>query len=73
LHTLGTEDRYDSQGRTRIPEGLVAPDQHPLFPQPCADVMGRGLLLVPTEQRLPETIDEFCVGETTARELRWVK
>ncbi|MBN1610710.1 MAG: hypothetical protein JW940_29035 [Polyangiaceae bacterium] len=73
LHTLGTEDRYDSQGRTRIPEGLVAPDQQPLFPQPCADVMGRGLLLGPTEQRLPESIDEFCIGETTARELRWVE
>lgn len=73
FHTLGAQDRYDEQGRTRVPEGLVEPDRNPLYPQPRADIMGHGLLLGPSEERLPESVTELGVGEVTARELRWLE
>jgi hypothetical protein len=35
--------------------------------------MGRGLLLAPDEERLVESVEEFGVGEVTAREVRWLE
>lgn len=73
FHTLGANDRYDSAGRTVVPEGLADPEQRPLYPQLQADVMGRGLLVSQSEERHPESLEELGVGLVTAREVRWTE
>jgi hypothetical protein len=71
FHTLGATDKYDSLGRTLVPDGLAAPDQTPLFPQPGADVMARNRVFDPTLELPPESLDELWVGPATAREIGW--
>lgn len=71
FHTLGASDKYDEQGRTLFPAGLVHPKQRPLFPQVQADVMAHGRPIRPDADEPPTTLDELGVGPETARELRW--
>ena len=73
FHTLGATDKYDSNGRTKVPAGLVEPTRTPLYPQPRVDVMARMRALSPHEDKLLETLDELGVGPTTATEIGWKK
>lgn len=72
FHTLGATDKYDDQGRARVPEGLVEPNRVPLYPQRFAEVMTRNVALAPDTERPPESLAELGVGDATAREIGWL-
>lgn len=72
FHTLGATDKYDEQGRARVPEGLVEPDRVPLYPQRFAEVMTRNVVLTPGHERPPESLAELGIGDETAREIGWL-
>lgn len=71
LHTLGATDKYDSNGRTLIPQGLAEPERVPLLPQRFAEIMARNRPISPSEEKVPASIAEIAVGAQTAREIRW--
>jgi hypothetical protein len=71
FHTLGANDKYDANGRTLIPDGLVEPERVPLYPQRYAEVMTRNLVVAPGSERLPDSLTELGVGTLTAREIGW--
>ncbi len=73
MHTLGASDKYDSAGRTRIPDGLPEPERVPLLPQDRAEVMARSRVVAASEERVPETLEELGVGPLTAREIGWTR
>jgi hypothetical protein len=73
FHTLGASDKYDANGRASLPEGFAEPTRRPLYPQRGAELMARNVPLSPTSERPPETLEELFVGETTAREIGWLK
>lgn len=73
FHTLGASDKYDAVGRARVPDGLPAPQQVPLYPQLSAEVMARNVALGPNTGRPPETLAELSVGAATAREIGWLR
>jgi hypothetical protein len=73
FHLLGATDKYDATGRTRIPEGLPAPDQTPRFPQPGAEVMARNRVFELDREAPPDSLDELYVGPLTAREIGWLE
>lgn len=72
FHTLGASDKYDSTGRTLVPEGLPEPERVPLFPQPGAEIMARNRMVSASYEVTPDRLDELVVGELTAREIGWV-
>jgi len=71
FHTLGATDKYDANGRTLRPSGLVEPNRSPLFPQPLLDVMARNRPIADAAEVPPESLDELAVGPATAREIGW--
>jgi hypothetical protein len=73
FHTLGASDKYDSTGRILIPSGLVEPAKNPLYPQRYAEIMARNRPLSPTEEVIPESLDELAVGRDTALEIGWLQ
>jgi hypothetical protein len=73
LHTVGATDRYDAGGHARAPEGLADPDRVPLYPQTHAEWMAGEVALAPGRGRLPESLEEIKIGETTAREIGWIR
>lgn len=72
MHTLGASDKYDQAGHARFPEGFAEPHRSPPFPQRCAELMARTVPLSPDSERSPDTLNELCVGEVTAREIGWL-
>ncbi len=73
LHCLGASDKYDQAGHARVPSGLVAPAQEPLFPQPAAEVMVGERPTGPEQGEPIQSLDEVQVGPVTAREIRWAQ
>jgi hypothetical protein len=73
LHLLGARDKYDTEGRSLVPEGLAEPELRPLYPQRHAEVMSRNVALSPTEERPPASLSDLMVGPATAREIGWVR
>ncbi|MBL9039135.1 MAG: hypothetical protein JNG84_11505 [Archangium sp.] len=73
LHCLGASDKYDGAGHARVPEGLVAPEQEPRYPQPAAEVMVGEKPTAPNEGTPARRLDEVQIGPTTAREVRWTR
>jgi hypothetical protein len=73
FHTLGATDKYDSSGKTQIPQGLPEPERTPLYPQRFAEVMARNRVLSATKEVIPDTLSELAVGYQTAREIGWSK
>lgn len=71
MHTLGATDKYDANGRTRIPDGLAEPERVPRFPQRLAEVMARNMPISAGTERLPESLDQLAIGAMTAREIGW--
>lgn len=74
FHTIGATDKYDAEGNTRIPEGLVDPSRVPLLPQDYVEIMARyrPLSATPPAGELPDTLAELGVGPVTAREIGWL-
>jgi hypothetical protein len=71
LHTLGATDKYDSGGRSRIPEGLAEPTLVPRFPQRFAEVMAENRPIDATHEEPPTSLDQLRVGPLTAAEIGW--
>ena len=71
FHTLGASDKYDANGRTLIPDGLVEAERVPLYPQRYAEVMTRNLVVAAGSERPPDSLAELGVGTMTAREIGW--
>ncbi len=69
LHTAGATDKYDPSGAPIFPEGYADPDA-PVQTQ--AELMAAALP-TPEGPRLAENLGECVVGETTAREIGWLK
>lgn len=73
LHTLGASDKYGNEGRAIYPFGYADPNRSPLYPQPGAEVMARNVPIGDALERPPQALDELYVGETTAREIGWIR
>ncbi len=73
LHTVGATDRYDAAGHAREPDGLADPDRVPPYPQIHAEWMVGEIPIGPGRGRLPGSLDELRIGETTAREIGWIE
>jgi hypothetical protein len=71
FHTLGASDKYDTNGRALIPDGLVEAERVPLYPQRYAEVMTRNLVVAAGSERPPDSLAELGVGTLTAREIGW--
>jgi hypothetical protein len=71
FHTLGATDKYDAQGNTSIPAGLVEPDKVPRYPQDYVEIMARFRPTSATAGELPDTLADLAVGPVTAREIGW--
>jgi hypothetical protein len=72
FHTLGATDKYGVSGDTMYPDGFVAPNRVPVYPQPAADVMAHGRPIARGVDVLPHDLSHLGVGPATARELRWL-
>jgi hypothetical protein len=71
FHTLGAEDKYDTQGRTLIPVGLADPARSPLFPQTAVEIMARGRPIDASREQSLDHLGELVVGPITAIEIGW--
>jgi len=71
FHTLGATDKYDSSGRTRIPEGLAEPGRVPQLPQRFVELMAENRPLDVGHEEPPSSLDELAIGPSTAAEVGW--
>lgn len=71
FHTLGASDKYDTAGRSLVPQGLADPQQAPLFPQRRAELMARTRPLDTQRETAPTSLSELGVGAFTAAEIGW--
>jgi len=70
LHVLGATDKYVlSTGEPIYPDGYADPDQHPLFPQKRAEIMGGAIPLTAYSSVLPESLQQCKIGRLTAQEI----
>lgn len=73
LHTLGATDKYDlTDGRPLFPQGYVAADKTPLYPQELAEIMAGQIPLSASKFRMPDSLDETVIGPISAFEINWV-
>lgn len=74
LHTLGATDKYDaSSNQPAYPDGFAEPEAEPRYPQRYAELMGGRVPLLPTNSKIPDSLDEVIVGPRTAEEIGWRK
>jgi hypothetical protein len=73
LHTVGASDKYDAYGSPVFPSGYAEPWRVPLFPQPAAEIMAGRLPLSLYESYMPAGLRHVVVGNTTAREINWLR
>jgi len=73
LHTLGASDKYDPRTSLPLyPAGYAEPQRVPLFPQRYAEIMGGRIPQSKNTAVQPRGFSEVLVGESTAREIRWI-
>lgn len=72
LHTLGASDKYDAAGMPVHPDGYAEPDARPLLPQRRAEIMAGRRPVSAGEAEMPASLASVVVGESTAREIRWL-
>ncbi|MFO0669157.1 MAG: hypothetical protein U0235_05925 [Polyangiaceae bacterium] len=71
FHTLGATDKYDAQGRTKVPEGLAEPGSRAATAQRYVEIMARGRPVARGREVLLDSLDELAVGPSTAAEIKW--
>lgn len=74
LHTLRATDKYDL--RTTLPsypEGYAEPNRVPRYPQEYAELMGGRVPVSKERAEIPASLASVLIGETTAREIGWVR
>ena len=73
LHTVGATDKYDMDTlQPTYPEGFAEPQREPRYPQLKAEIMGGRIPLSPRRAEIPRSLKKVVIGETTAREIKWI-
>lgn len=74
LHTLGATDKYDlATNRPLYPNGYADPLAQPRYPQTRAEIMAGRIPLSATQAEAPTSMKRVIIGETTAREINWLR
>jgi hypothetical protein len=74
LHTLKATDKYDLQTTLPIhPDGYAEPSKSPRYPQEFAELMGGRVPINEKQAAIPANLGAVLIGETTAREIGWVR
>lgn len=74
LHTLGAMDKYSLDTLLPIfPLGYADPYDNPRYPQLRAELMGGRIPVNSTTAYVPESLDLCMIGETTAKEIGWLR
>ncbi len=71
-HMLGAREKYDRRGLAIFPQGYVRPKQDPLYPQPAAELMTRGIPLSALTQKPIPNLDQVQIGPASATEMGWI-
>ena len=74
LHTVGASDLHDLYTLIpRFPEGYAEPDREPRYPQTHAELMAPRIPIAPYSEKEAHSFDEVVIGQTTAREIGWIR
>lgn len=74
LHMVGATDKYDlSNNMPLYPSGYAEPEKSPLYPQKLAELMGGRIPVQKSEAVAPQQLGQVLIGDTTAREINWIK
>lgn len=73
LHTVGASDKYAPDNSPLFPVGYADPNQSPLYPQQRAEIMAGRIPLSENRARMPDSLAECMIGETTALEINWLR
>jgi hypothetical protein len=74
LHTVGAQDKYHPRTNQPLhPQGYAEPEAEKLYPQRWAEIMGGRIPLSPNTAAMPRGLHEALIGDTTAKEIHWVK
>ncbi len=72
LHALGATDKYDpASGLPSYPDGYADPRTEPRHPQEAAEIMAGRIAISDEEARMPDSLEDVMVGDTTAAEINW--
>ena len=70
MHVFGASDKYiRATGEPEYPFGFADPDQHPLFPQKRAEIMGVRIPLSSFVSEMPRSLEQCKIGKRTAEEI----
>lgn len=70
MHVFGASDKYiRATGEPEYPFGFADPDQHPLFPQKRAEIMGVRIPLSSFVSEMPRSLEQCKIGRRTAEEI----
>jgi len=70
MHVLGASDKYIPATREpEFPFGFADPDQHPLFPQKSAEIMGVRIPMSSFASKMPRSLKQCKIGRRTAEEI----
>lgn len=69
---FGAHNKYDGANQPLYPEGYVAPQKTPLYPQEKAELMAKVIPLSASQFLAIARLEEVGIGEMTARELGWL-
>ncbi len=70
MHVFGASDKYiRSTGEPEYPFGFADPNQHPLFPQKRAEIMGVRIPLSSFVSKMPRSLEQCKIGRRTAEEI----
>ncbi|MGV6808642.1 MAG: hypothetical protein ACWA5U_02090 [bacterium] len=74
LHTVGAMDKYFSDSLLPIfPVGYADPYDNPRYPQTRAELMGGRIAVNESTAYVPESLALCMIGETTAKEIGWLR
>ena len=70
MHVFGASDKYiRATGEPEYPFGFADPNQHPLFPQKRAEIMGVRIPLSSFVSEMPRSLEQCKIGRRTAEEI----
>ena len=70
LHVFGASDKYiRATNEPAYPFGYADPNQHPLFPQKRAEIMGVRIPLSSFVSKMSDSLDQCKIGRRTAEEI----
>jgi hypothetical protein len=70
MHVFGASDKYiRATGEPEYPFGFADPDQHPLFPQKRAEIMGVRIPLSSFDSEMSRSLEQCKIGKRTAEEI----